>query len=545
MSKLGWPVSTVKLLSILRVVLFGCLPLIPSLAGSTQINREAVEQLRAMSPAAASAYEKAEPLLAAGKYAGAEPLLARASTMAPQSEVIARAHCRTLTELGRGQPAVDACRRAVVHEVTQKEWPADMLAMVRALLSAKNGPTPEQLFQAISITSSLMRKVPNQPWPYLAECEIASHIGSKNAEHYCDAKFGAWALTNLNYDPMLGLRKSQRLRWTMWGAWLILGVLCVVTLIHALRSKLRAGSRPAVKAAAIALLLILAGWHNVALAQQNRAPTSGDLGTTQINDKDPVSSVPSPAERDRDPLAYAYFIMDITARAERATKYEDYKTAALYLKALVKAVPNKSIGYSKLCAAYEALQDWPNALEVCRAALGYEGVKDSDYAKYAHILMEHKPKLAAEEIADLDAIVLQLRSASPPSPAADLVECEVGVKLHDKTRLQRCTANLAARNPVDAVTLSFQWAYAVERGDYNGAKSLITQLRQTTANASVIKRMEDATALALPLWKRALRWPFALVVVGGLALATLLTIFGRRFVRQPIIAKQCELTGER
>ena len=494
MSKPGWLVSAMRRCSILGVVLLGCLTSNASLAWSAETG------------------------------------------VAPQSALGERARCRTLTELGLGQPAVDACRQAVVHEVTQKDWPEDMLAMVRALMSAKNGPTPEQLFQAITITSSLMRKVPNQPWPYLAECAIASRLGPKNAEHYCDAKFSLWARTNLNYDPMLGLRKAQGSRFAMWSVWLVLGMLCVVTLIHALWSKLRASSRHAVKAAALALPMLVAGWHNVALAQPSRVPTPSDLGTTPINEDDPASSVPSAAQRDRDPLGYAYFVMDISARAERATKHEDYKTAVLYLKALVKAVPNKSIGYSKLCAAYESLQDWSNALEVCRVALGYEGVKDSDYAKYAHLLMEHRAKLTAEEIADLDAIVLQLRSASPPSPAADVVECEVGAKLHDKIRLKRCTANLAARNPVDAVTLSFQWAYAVERGDYNDAKSLLTQLRQTTGNSSAIKRMEDATASALPFWKRPLR-PATLAVVGGLAFFILLYIFGRRFVRQPIVAK--------
>ena len=497
------------------------------------------EQLLKSSPSAAELVKRGEHLLNSGHPIEAAALLAQATKIEPQNALVARVECRVHTELRDAEAATMACRRALAHELTQKDWPADMLAMVRALLSAKQGPTTEQLYQAISIASSLMRKVSNQPWPYLAQCEIATRLGNVNASRLCDPKLSAWAQANAHYDPAASASTIRRARGFMWSAWLALAGICVATLLHALRAKkLEKRMLKTLTTAAIVSVLAISLVPSLALGEAGGVPKPGDMGTMPINEEDPESSVPSPQQRDRNPIGYAYFVMDISSRAEKATKNGDHKQAALYYRALVKAVPNKSVGYSKLCASYEELQDWPNALANCRTALAYDGVKDADYGKYAHLLMDHTPKLSTSEVQDIDAIVKQLRAEEPKGGVADLVECEVGVKLHDQVRLQRCTANLAVLGPTDPKTLSFEWAYAVERGDYNQARSLIEQLRQTTISQRALKRMEDATRLALPLWKRALTNTWLLVVgVGGIIVALAFTFLGKRQPQQTVAAK--------
>jgi len=421
-----------------------------------------------------------------------------------------------------------------------------MLLTVGALMAGEKGPTPEQLYQAITATQSLAQKVPNQPWPYLAQCEIATRLGQTSALEQCGNQLQRLSPASANLRGTGSTVMATHTHWFVWMAWLTLALACAVTAMHALASVIfRARRRSAVHLTQLILVVLGLCTPSRVVSQSAAARTvSGstgskpaDLGRAPINDKDPEGSVPTPQQRDADPLNYAYFVMDVTARAEKAVKQEDYKTAVRYFRALVKAVPNRSIGYAKLCKAYEALGDWPNALENCRIALAHDGVTDGDYARYAHLLMEHKTRLAVTDVQDLDAIVQQLRTATPHSNTGDVVECEVGLKLHDKQRLQRCTANLVASAPSDPKTLSFQWAYSVERGDYAGAKALLERLKQTAISPKALQKMEEATSLARPWWKRALRSWWALSVLVLIVLAAAITLMSRRHQQQPATAK--------
>ena len=523
------------------VLLLACVLCWPAraLAGAgDEWEREAKVQLLKSSPVTAEIVERGEKLLDSGHLRDAAALLEQAAQNEPKNALVARIQCRIHTELGSTQVAILACRRALAYELTPKDWPGDMLAMVRALLSAKERPTSEHLYQALSISSSLMRKVPNQPWPHLAQCEIASRLENVSTMRLCDPTWSGWALANAHYDSVRGVTKIRRFHSLMWSAWLALTGICLATLIHAVRAKRRERRMPRNRTIALLTsIIVVALFPGVAFGQSGSVPQLGDVGAMPIDDKNPEGSVPTASQRDRDPLGYAYFVMDITGRAEKATKHGNHTQAVLYYRALVKATPNKSVSYSRLCSAYEALQDWPNALTNCRTALAYDGVKDVDYAKYAHLLMEHKPRVSSSEVQDLDAIVQQLRTEAPNGGVADLVECEVGVKLHDQVRLKRCTANLEVLGPNDPKTLSFKWAYAVERRDYAQAKSLLEQLRQTAISKKTLNSMEAATSLALPIWRRALTHSWLLAGFGTALVALALFFLARRQYQQPIAAK--------
>src|SRR3954470_19986691 len=72
-----------------------------------------------------------------------------------------------------------------------------------------------------------------------------------------------------------------------------------------------------------------------------------------IDEADPSRSIPAPEERDAAPLDFAYFLMNLSERAEAAEKQGKRDEQIAYLRALAAAVPNRSIGFSKLCAAFE------------------------------------------------------------------------------------------------------------------------------------------------------------------------------------------------
>ena len=66
--------------------------------------------------------------------------------------------------------------------------------------------------------------------------------------------------------------------------------------------------------------------------------------------------------------------------------------------ALAKAVPDRSVSYGKMCAAYEALGERDHGLESCRDALGRQGVRVEDFSRYVRLLLDHQgPATSAEQ----------------------------------------------------------------------------------------------------------------------------------------------------
>ena len=283
----------------------------------------------------------------------------------------------------------------------------------------------------------------------------------------------------------------------------------------------RAKSRFRIGVPGAALIIIVRVLSGPASAQPILAPKieskqPPSTGKFQINDADPGSSVPTPAQRDSDPVDYAYFIMDLSARAEKAVRLGDHQAAVRYFGALAKAVPDRSIAYTRLCSSYEKLGDWKQALDSCRAALGLAGVTDQDYRNYADLVVQRKPNFGKADVTDLDEIVKHLRQSLPDSSVADEIECELGLKVKDRLRVQRCTQNLAARWPNNQETLTYQWAFAVMRNDHSAASQLLEKLKKTNPKPEVIRNMVEMTAqTAQPWWRRALSnwWAAALLVL--------------------------------
>ncbi len=502
-------------------------------------SQQARAQLRLVSPTAAAALARGETLLTDKHPADAATLFTQASELVPSSPIAARFQCEALTMLDQPDAAAKACRRALVNAQTQKDKPRDMLALVRALLAGTNSPTPERLREAIMVTQVLMRQFQNNTAPFIAQCEITRRLNSAGVQGQCDTTIGFLSPASQELTRVRTAMAVYRDPWFVWGAWLALTGLVAVTMIHAfLRPLFRPRHSAAMRLIQMSLLVLAFLAPTEVWAQPIVAPRMSDnpktkpkdLGSLSVNEQDPERSVPTPQQRDADPVSYAYLVVAISDRAERAFKHEDYKAAVRFYKALVKAVPNRSVSYAKLCRAYEALEDWKSALENCGLALGFDGVTGQDYDEYARLTLEHKPKLQLADIQNLDAVIQHLRSALPESALADIVDCEVGARIHDQQRLLRCTTKLTAIAPSDPKTLTFQWAYAVDRGDYYGAKALLARLKQTPLGPSTIERMEQTTLSARPLWRRVLSnwWSLGVLALFLIALGALRLKWQRR-----------------
>jgi tetratricopeptide (TPR) repeat protein len=218
------------------------------------------------------------------------------------------------------------------------------------------------------------------------------------------------------------------------------------------------------------------------------------LSKWTIFDPDPVRSLPSPEQRDADPLQFGYFLMDLSDRAEAAIAAGNHKKAIRYFDTLAKAVPNRAISYAKLCMCYAAIGEWSNAEAQCAIAVEKEGVRVEDFSSYAQILLAKKSDFGSGDVQKLTAVIQHIRQELPKGTLADEIDCQLGLKLDDAKRLDGCTKRLAAAAPNDPKTLTYRWSYALLRGDTGEARRIIEHARRTSAiPQKALEKMEEST----------------------------------------------------
>jgi tetratricopeptide (TPR) repeat protein len=253
-------------------------------------------------------------------------------------------------------------------------------------------------------------------------------------------------------------------------------------------------------------LLAIGFWSLSSFAQSNVGPTPDassepraawtyyGLSKWHVDKRDPERSVPSAQQRDANPLEFGYFLMDVSDLAEAALKRNDHKEAVVYFKTLVKAVPERAVSYRKACASYQALGDLQNASAFCKSALLKEGAYVQDFAQFALILLQMKPTFTMQDATDLDAVVEHLRAQLPKDSMADEIACDIALKLQDSERFEACTNHLRSIAPDSAKTLTFEWAYALQRGDTKAAEQIIRKAKQVGVPPTVVQNLEAGLA---------------------------------------------------
>jgi len=260
-----------------------------------------------------------------------------------------------------------------------------------------------------------------------------------------------------------------------------------------------------------------------------------------VDDVSPLASVPSKEERMRAPLDFGYWLMDVTERADLAFHKGEFERAARYYEAVTVAVPERSVGFTKLCESYRARGDVDRATDACRKGLGLAGVTTADYTQFLELLLVRDARLSAAALADVEAIFAHLRAQSVgPAFLAEL-ECRVGLHEHDEVRLGRCVSELVTHAGQQPRTVSYQWALALLRKDRTQALALVEQGRGIGMTAQEVERMQRVTYAELGRFDRA--W---LLVIGGVLAVLSLGAwwaFGRRQPRvegpagQPVAAR--------
>jgi hypothetical protein len=334
----------------------------------------------------------------------------------------------------------------------------------------------------------------------------------------CAAELSRLAPNHYETRNALAAAAAYETPWVRVAGWVALAFVCAATALRAVFSRSR--PRPvtsAGKAGAGALLALLAGlaWPSAAHAdtasESDRAAAAADLDapsrplgqlSTQfpIDLKNPLAGIPSIEQRNKSPVQFGYWLMDMSVLADNAMKKGDYANAAKYFEAIVVAVPDRGIGYSKLCRAYVELGNREKALRPCRTALGHESASVDDHLRYAHLLASGEGKLTPQEIGDIDAQVKHLLDKKLEAPA-HRIACEAAVKLDDEKRLEACTAGLVRVAPDDLGTVSFQWALAIRKGRFAEADELVARARELGMTDEGIVKMQAGAQSMKPMWR--------------------------------------------
>jgi hypothetical protein len=402
----------------------------------------------------------------------------------------ARADCETSTELGRRDEAIASCQRVL----TQEGSAADERAMVGALMSGATPPTMEQLAQALALARNARMGAPAQPWGYAAMCDIAKRIGDSVMLQYCSEELERIAPNHEETRRSRTALAALRPAWWQWLGWLLVAGAALGTGAHAFWQRVRRVHKGATVTVLAAAMILAAPGR----AYGDAAPEShGDISAWPVDDKDPEKSIPPEKDRNRDPIQFAYWLMDLTARASGAAKRGDHRGAIKYYTAMAKAVPDRSIAFSKLCDEYGAVGEHANAVDACGMALSRDGVTVADYVHYMNLILTTPGKLNDAEVNALATVIKHLREDPTQAALTDELECEAGVRTNNVAQLIECTPGMMARAPNDPKTIVYTWNLAMERGRFDEARQILERARATQMKPEAIDQLETETTTTM------------------------------------------------
>jgi tetratricopeptide (TPR) repeat protein len=486
-------------------------------------------RMGALHPQALALFNEGDALLARGDALEAAHRFQKASELAPEIALLLRRQGQALTWAGYRGDALEACRKSISLASTGAA-PA-LRAAVGAFMSTT--PTSEELAVALNYARLAAEKSGTQPWAYAARCDIALRLGEPTMLKTCKQQLLTLAPGHYETDRVAGSNLAQT-SLAVFAAWGAAALLALYTLAHAILrafSPRRGRDRSALSASGAALALVVSVVSLPAradIASEKVAP-SGGLGKWKVNLQDPISSVPTPAERDGNPIEFGYHVMDLGDLTGQAEQRGDHALAAKLSEAMVKAVPDAAGGYRRACHFNELAGNRERALMFCRGALAVEGVIVDDYLRYTQLVFALSTTFKKPQIDDFTAIIQHLKSEAKAEGPAAIVQCQLATRIEDRRGLEACTQVLAKLAPNDPKTISFQWTLAMLRGDMSQAQKLFAAAKEKSLNPEAVETMQKAMQAELSVPRRLQRnWHVLLAGAGGLMVVGLSLSLRRR-----------------
>jgi len=482
----------------------------PARAGTRDPDDEVeMTQMRAHKPRAAELVEKGEASLAEGALWDADGAFRQAQAEDPSVALPWRRDCEALVLLGRRGDAANACVRAL----ELRHANVNLRGLVHALVDGPRPPSPNDLFQALTITSSVRESGPSFTTAAMA-CAIAEATGDAPMLRRCAddlQRFAPEDPATRHAHALLASRCPPARFWLGWG---VLAAALLASIGHAWRR-----SR-FLRGATAAAVIVLVAFPRIARAASDDAPRIKPLTTWPIDDAHPEQSIPNEKARNADPLQFGYWLQDVALKGSVAHDHGDHVAAARFYAALALAVPDRAIGYVKQCDEYDEAGDTARAIEACGQALMRDGTTAKDYVHFVDLLVGKPGSLTQTEVAALDSVVEHMKTDPGAASVVDEVECKVGTRTSNVAQLRECTAALAARDPAGIKTITYQWALAIQEGRVHDAEGLLERAKGAGIPVEEMTRTTEATRSRQ---KRQL----ALVLLGALIVVGAVVAGGR------------------
>jgi hypothetical protein len=207
----------------------------------------------------------------------------------------------------------------------------------------------------------------------------------------------------------------------------------------------------------------------------------------------PESAVPSAEERKADPLQFGYYLMELVDKGKYALDHRDYKGAIEIYRTMTKAVPERAIGWGRLCEAYQKAGMRKEAESTCARAVMRQGSTLDFHVRYFELVLRNRDgKLSEPDLKNLDIIVENLAQQEDTKLTAAQLGCELGARMEDAERLRTCTRVLNEKLPNDLFTMTHNWALAVAEQDRDAADTAVDRAEAAGLSAAFVKRMRDA-----------------------------------------------------
>lgn len=211
-----------------------------------------------------------------------------------------------------------------------------------------------------------------------------------------------------------------------------------------------------------------------------------------IDENDPVASVPSQQEANKDVIAYGYYLMELSEGALKAEKANDWEKARKFNQAMALAVPSRASAARAVCEIDLRLNKIEQAFESCRETLFREGSNTGDYRRFFSVVSKMPDPLHEEVIEFSKKTVKQLDEQAPDF--GEQARCTLGSRLSDMDMLNRCVpALLKARGEKDPIALGFAWKRAIAMEDWDEAYRRVKQSEQAGIPPTLVSQMKQAT----------------------------------------------------
>jgi len=478
----------------------------------------------------------ARPAIFSAFVIAAAIVAARAAGAAPPP-LTSRDACEAALALEQsGHPAAASSRASCHSAFIVDGSPEDMRNEVASLMAPSARPSLDDLAIATLISEAAVRKASNQPWGYLARCDIARRLGNADVLETCLADLRRVA------PDHAATRRAQAFATepASFGT-RIIRILFLMALLGTLADALlrrerstRRASPPAPAKPLVLLLAVCSLLSGLGAGVARAEPTAGrdQLSEFKIDDAAPEGSVPTVELQNSKPLEFGYYLQDLAARAEKAGQAGDHLSEARYYRALTAAAPAASFAPRKLCDALDAAGDLPNAIVACRTAITRQGSTVGDYLHFVRAVLATRGPLPPGEREELGAVIAHLDGEAQLGALPTMFRCEVALRFADLPALAACTDILSKTAPNDPKTVSFQWALALQKHDRGAALQLLDRARAMGMGKDGVAKMERATRqLTLRLVGR-----FVLLALGAGLIAALLALGFRHLAQRRRLA---------